>query len=97
MCVLAGGKDKGSFKDTARDRTGTARVVRYRTSGSASLVPVLASRLPHVHRTCGCVVNLPHNRTCGVASLDSTSILTHKKKKFKTEMKIYLRFEISHT
>jgi hypothetical protein len=27
----------------------------------------------------------------------STSILTPKKKSFKTEMKIYLRFEISHT
>jgi hypothetical protein len=27
------------------------------------------ARLPHVHRTCGCAVNLPHNRTCGAASL----------------------------
>jgi hypothetical protein len=28
------------------------------------------ARLPHVRRTCGCAVNLPHNRTCGAASLD---------------------------
>jgi hypothetical protein len=27
------------------------------------------ARLPHVRRTCGCAVNLPHNRTCGAASL----------------------------
>ncbi len=40
-----------------------------RTCGTLSLVPVLDTRLPHVHRTCGCVVILPHNHTCGVASL----------------------------
>jgi hypothetical protein len=28
------------------------------------------ARLPHVCRTCSCAVNLPHNRTCGAASLD---------------------------
>ncbi len=27
------------------------------------------ARLPHVYRTCGCAVNLPHNRTCGEVSL----------------------------
>ncbi len=47
------------FKDATRDRT----------CGAESLVPVLAARLPHVHRTRGCVVNLPHNRPCGVTSL----------------------------
>ncbi len=31
------------------------------------------TRLPHVRRTCGCVVNLPHNRTCGAASLIQSS------------------------
>jgi hypothetical protein len=40
-----------------------------RTCGAASLVPVLAARLPHVHRTCGCLMNLPHNRTCVAVSL----------------------------
>ncbi len=44
-----------------------------RTCGVASLVPVLAARLPHVRRTCGCVVNLPLNRTCGASSFPVTS------------------------
>jgi hypothetical protein len=29
------------------------------------------ARLPHVYRTCGCEVNLPHNRTYGAESLVS--------------------------
>jgi hypothetical protein len=27
------------------------------------------THLPHVRRTCGCEVNLPHNRTCGSLSI----------------------------
>jgi hypothetical protein len=30
---------------------------------------ILTTRLPHVYQTCGCAVNLPHNRTCGEVSL----------------------------
>ncbi len=30
------------------------------------------SRLPYLCHTCGCAVNLPHNRTCGAASLTYT-------------------------
>ncbi len=32
-----------------------------------------ARLLPHVCRTCGCAVNLPHNHTCGAASLNPVS------------------------
>jgi len=28
------------------------------------------ARLPHVHRTCGCAVNSPHNRTCGARAVN---------------------------
>ena len=34
-----------------------------------------AARLPHVYRTCGCTVNLPHNPTCGAASLGVSGVV----------------------
>jgi hypothetical protein len=32
-------------------------------------------RLPHVNRTYGCVVNLPHHHTCGTESYTNTELL----------------------
>jgi hypothetical protein len=37
--------------------------------GFTDLKNPLTTRVPHVHITYDCVVNLPHNRTCGVQSL----------------------------